>query len=150
MKPWDLYSVLTQKYCWSSKEAREFADFLIPMLDFDTRRRATAWDCLNHSWIKTEISSPRKTSSDKQSPVKPTATSTSNTANKTSDRYSERKNEKHNKSITREPHPDTVLNGSSGSQYSNETSSTSSSAKYSSKSDHSSDHEILIVEKSNR
>lgn len=43
--------MLTQKYSWPADKAREFADFLEPMLDYDTRRRATAWQCLNHEWI---------------------------------------------------------------------------------------------------
>jgi len=51
LRPWNLYSVLTQKYSWPSEKARQFSDFLEPMLDYDTRRRATAWDCLNHPWI---------------------------------------------------------------------------------------------------
>lgn len=53
LKPWDLYSVLTQKYSWTSKNAREFADFLTPMLDFNTQRRADAYQCLQHKWIQT-------------------------------------------------------------------------------------------------
>jgi hypothetical protein len=55
LRPWDLYSVLTQKYSWSPKDARSFADFLAPMLAYDTRHRATALQCLNHSWIHTPI-----------------------------------------------------------------------------------------------
>ena len=57
LRPWDLYSVLTQKYSWSPKDARSFADFLTPMLAYDTRRRATALDCLKHTWIQHEIDS---------------------------------------------------------------------------------------------
>lgn len=49
-----MFSVLTQKYNWRSKKARDFADFLEPMLEYDRRRRATAWECLNHEWIKQE------------------------------------------------------------------------------------------------
>lgn len=51
LRPWNLYSVLTQKYLWPSEKARQFADFLEPMLDYDKRKRATAWQCLNHPWI---------------------------------------------------------------------------------------------------
>jgi serine/threonine protein kinase len=57
LRPWDLYSVLTQKYSWPIKDARNFADFLTPMLAYDTKRRATALDCLKHSWILHEIDS---------------------------------------------------------------------------------------------
>lgn len=42
LKPWDLYSVLVDKYNWNSFDAREFTDFLEPMLNFDTNTRATA------------------------------------------------------------------------------------------------------------
>lgn len=54
LRPWDLYSVLTQKYSWPSDEARSFASFLEPMLEYDTRKRATALECLQHSWIQTK------------------------------------------------------------------------------------------------
>ncbi|CAH0398808.1 unnamed protein product [Chilo suppressalis] len=55
LKPWGLVSVLTEKYEWSQKDAEEFADFLKPMLDFDPNRRATAYECLQHPWLKTSI-----------------------------------------------------------------------------------------------
>lgn len=51
LKPWGLEAVLTEKYEWSSKDAKEFADFLKPMLDFDPDRRATAAECLKHPWL---------------------------------------------------------------------------------------------------
>lgn len=51
LKPWSLYEVLTEKYEWDSNEAREFTNFLRPMLDFDPNRRATAEECLKHSWL---------------------------------------------------------------------------------------------------
>ncbi|XP_039755473.1 SRSF protein kinase 2 [Pararge aegeria] len=52
LKPWGLVSVLTEKYEWSQNDAEEFADFLKPMLDFDPNRRATAYECLQHPWLK--------------------------------------------------------------------------------------------------
>jgi len=55
LKPWDLFSVLTQKYSWVSKTARDFADFLMPMLEYEKSKRATALQCLNHPWIKDKI-----------------------------------------------------------------------------------------------
>lgn len=55
LRPWNLFSVLTQKYSWSDENARNFSDFLTPMLNFDTKKRATAFDCLNHNWIQTPI-----------------------------------------------------------------------------------------------
>ena len=61
LKPWDLYSVLTQKYSWSSTDARDFSNFLTPMLAYNTARRATALDCLNHEWIRNErVVEPRR------------------------------------------------------------------------------------------
>ncbi|XP_057331157.1 SRSF protein kinase 3 isoform X3 [Microplitis mediator] len=52
LKPWGLYEVLTEKYDWTSSEAREFADFLTPMLEFDPNVRATAAECLKHPWLQ--------------------------------------------------------------------------------------------------
>lgn len=52
LKPWDLYDVLTEKYHWAQDEAKAFAAFLRPMLDFDPNRRATAAICLEHEWLK--------------------------------------------------------------------------------------------------
>lgn len=52
LKPWGLVSVLIEKYEWSQRDAEEFADFLKPMLDFDPNRRATAFECLQHPWLK--------------------------------------------------------------------------------------------------
>lgn len=51
LKPWGLYNVLIEKYEWNSKDAREFADFIEPMLDFDTNLRASAAQCLKHPWL---------------------------------------------------------------------------------------------------
>lgn len=52
LKPWNLYDVLTEKYHWNLEEAKSFAAFLRPMLDFDPNRRATAALCLKHEWLK--------------------------------------------------------------------------------------------------
>ena len=54
LKPWGLYEVLTEKYEWPPEKARGFRDFLIPMLEFDPAKRATAEDCLRHPWILKE------------------------------------------------------------------------------------------------
>lgn len=51
MKPWGLYKVLTEKYHWCEDDARQFADFLEPMLAFDPESRATAEQCLRNPWI---------------------------------------------------------------------------------------------------
>ena len=51
LKPWGLFQVLREKYEWPSKDARELADFLEPMLEFHPERRATAEQCLQHPWL---------------------------------------------------------------------------------------------------
>jgi len=52
LKPWGLYKVLTEKYEWSPADARQFSDFLEPMLAFEPKERATAAECLRHNWLK--------------------------------------------------------------------------------------------------
>lgn len=54
LKPWHLYDVLTEKYRWDPDSAKEFSDFLCPMLEYDPSRRATAADCLRHKWLQDE------------------------------------------------------------------------------------------------
>jgi len=51
LRPWELYEVLTEKYEWSTRDAAEFSDFLLPMLNYNIYERATALECLNHPWI---------------------------------------------------------------------------------------------------
>lgn len=51
LKPWGLIEVLIQKYQWDDRSAFEMADFLIPMLEFDPMKRATAEQCLQHPWL---------------------------------------------------------------------------------------------------
>ncbi|XP_036362910.1 SRSF protein kinase 2 isoform X21 [Octopus sinensis] len=52
LKPWGLNEVLREKYEWNEKDAREFSDFLLPMLVFDPAKRATALESLNHPWLR--------------------------------------------------------------------------------------------------
>jgi len=51
LKPWGLYDVLTEKYEWDPEIAQSFAEWLLPMLAFDTCERATAEDCLKHPFL---------------------------------------------------------------------------------------------------
>ncbi|XP_065640952.1 SRSF protein kinase 3 isoform X2 [Hydra vulgaris] len=51
LKPWSLESVLCEKYDWSTADARAFAEFLEPMMDFVPENRATAAQCLMHPWL---------------------------------------------------------------------------------------------------
>eukprot|EP00106_Octopus_bimaculoides_P009195 XP_014776637.1 PREDICTED: SRSF protein kinase 2-like isoform X1 [Octopus bimaculoides] len=56
LKPWGLNEVLREKYEWNEKDAREFSDFLLPMLVFDPAKRATALESLNHPWLRQDTS----------------------------------------------------------------------------------------------
>lgn len=51
LKPWSLERVLIDKYEWDEREAKEFAAFLLPMLDFNPLLRASAKDCLHHPFL---------------------------------------------------------------------------------------------------
>lgn len=42
-----------EKYEWNPIDAKEFADFLVPMLNFNPSVRASATDCLKHPWLCT-------------------------------------------------------------------------------------------------
>jgi serine/threonine protein kinase len=46
-----LYELLTATHKWDHVQAQEFTAFLLPMLDFDPNRRATAESCLMHPWL---------------------------------------------------------------------------------------------------
>ncbi|KAA3455520.1 SRSF protein kinase 2 [Gossypium australe] len=48
---WPLDKVLMEKYNFSEQDAKDMADFLIPILDFAPEKRPTAAQCLNHPWI---------------------------------------------------------------------------------------------------
>ncbi|KAJ7376067.1 SRSF protein kinase 3 [Desmophyllum pertusum] len=47
--------VLREKYEWPEKDAVEFSAFLLPMLDFNTEKRVTAVQCLDHPWLKDAV-----------------------------------------------------------------------------------------------
>lgn len=50
---WKLEDVLVEKYSIPKEEAIEIADFLLPMLEYVPKRRATAQECLRHCWLAT-------------------------------------------------------------------------------------------------
>lgn len=51
LKPWGLFEVLMEKYEWPQDEAAAFTDFLLPMLELNPEKRATAAQCLRHPWL---------------------------------------------------------------------------------------------------
>jgi len=50
LRSWSLADVLYEKYKFSREEAKSFASFLVPMLDFNPMNRATAAQSLQHPW----------------------------------------------------------------------------------------------------
>ncbi|WOK98791.1 hypothetical protein Cni_G07503 [Canna indica] len=52
LKFWPLDKLLVEKYKFTEDNAREFADFLCPLLDFAPEKRPTAEQCLQHPWIQ--------------------------------------------------------------------------------------------------
>ena len=61
LKNWPLDRLLVDRYKFSQSEAREFADFLVPLLDFIPEKRPTAQQCLQHPWLNISISAPNET-----------------------------------------------------------------------------------------
>ncbi|XP_060962636.1 uncharacterized protein LOC115702599 isoform X1 [Cannabis sativa] len=56
LKYWSLDKLLIEKYRFSESEAREFAEFLCPVLDFAPEKRPSAQQCLQHPWINASSS----------------------------------------------------------------------------------------------
>eukprot|EP01134_Creolimax_fragrantissima_P001803 CFRG1803T1 len=51
---WALRDILFEKYHFKRQAADEFAEFLEIMLDVNNKTRATARDCLEHPWLRTD------------------------------------------------------------------------------------------------
>ncbi|KAL0423702.1 UNVERIFIED_CONTAM: Serine/threonine-protein kinase SRPK [Sesamum radiatum] len=51
LKNLPLDKLLVDKYAFGVSDAREFAGFLCPLLDFDPEKRPTAQQCLQHPWL---------------------------------------------------------------------------------------------------
>ena len=54
LKFWPVQDVLVEKYHFPKAEAQAVADFMMPLLDFDPKSRATALDALESDWLKIE------------------------------------------------------------------------------------------------
>jgi serine/threonine-protein kinase SRPK3 len=52
LKYWPVQDVLHEKYHFSKKDAKEVADFVVPLLEYDAKQRATALQCLGHKWLQ--------------------------------------------------------------------------------------------------
>ena len=65
--PRTLVDMLTNRYKWPDDDARAFADFLLPMMTYDPRRRATADQCLRHPWLRARQPTPPPVAADRDS-----------------------------------------------------------------------------------
>ncbi|GKV21890.1 hypothetical protein SLEP1_g31821 [Rubroshorea leprosula] len=61
LKHWPLDRLLVDKYKFSEADAREFAEFLCPLLDFAPEKRPTAQQCLQHPWLNLRTSTKNET-----------------------------------------------------------------------------------------
>lgn len=52
LNTWGLINVLQKRYKLPQREAENLADFLLPMLALDPKRRATAQQMLHHPWLR--------------------------------------------------------------------------------------------------
>ncbi|KAF9611955.1 hypothetical protein IFM89_037175 [Coptis chinensis] len=66
LKFWSLERLLIDKYKFKESDAREFAEFFCPLLDFAPEKRPTAEQCLQHSWLMLKNTPPGE---DKEIPV---------------------------------------------------------------------------------
>ena len=78
LKFWDLHSVLSDKYRMAPDAASSLASFLLPMLEFDTTKRATAAKMLQHPWV--DVQQHGKSSSPTRSVTSPSRTKTADDA----------------------------------------------------------------------
>lgn len=60
LKYWSLDKLLIEKYKFSENDARQFAEFLCPLLDFAPEKRPTAQQCLQHPWLNLSDSTQRE------------------------------------------------------------------------------------------
>ncbi|KAK7309415.1 hypothetical protein RJT34_06123 [Clitoria ternatea] len=60
LKFWPLDKLLIDRYKFSVNDAQEFAEFLLPLLDFAPEKRPTARECLQHPWLNCKESTPNE------------------------------------------------------------------------------------------
>jgi len=68
LQPRSLVDLLKRRYKWKDEDAEEFSDFLLPMLDYDPRRRATAEQSLRHPWLHIRQSPTTSTEANPSTP----------------------------------------------------------------------------------
>ncbi|OIV92735.1 hypothetical protein TanjilG_00869 [Lupinus angustifolius] len=61
LKFWPLDKLLMDRYKFTEKDASEFSEFLLPLLDFAPEKRPTAQKCLQHPWLNCKESTPNET-----------------------------------------------------------------------------------------
>ena len=52
LKFWPIHEVLQGKYHFSERDAKEVERFMLPLLEFNPAKRATALDSLRSDWLK--------------------------------------------------------------------------------------------------
>ena len=52
LKFWPVEEVLHDKYHFSQEDSEAIANFILPLLEYDPKERATALSCLKHPWLK--------------------------------------------------------------------------------------------------
>lgn len=64
LKYWPLDRLLVDKFKFSDNDAREFSEFLCPLLDFAPENRPTAQQCLQHPWLSIRNSTKNEVKSE--------------------------------------------------------------------------------------
>ncbi|KAF5937981.1 hypothetical protein HYC85_025487 [Camellia sinensis] len=64
LKYWPLDRLLVDKFKFSDNDAREFSEFLCPLLDFAPENRPTAQQCLQHPWLNIRNSTKNEVKSE--------------------------------------------------------------------------------------
>jgi len=60
LKFWPIEEVLHEKYHFSREDSEDISNFMLPLLEFDPKERATALECLKSDWLKEKPSKARR------------------------------------------------------------------------------------------